>query len=143
MSNISTRSCRNQTAKQVRYIAEGQAPDDDPADIYTFNYLVDYSDFFTSDAQGAAFVKAFTTGQIFDNGLYVDPTFGHLLTVFVPVLDSNDKTAAMIGVDLSADVVLAQANQLMFLLLGIGLLGASCHVLCRKSSDQKKVLSIL
>ena len=130
-------------AKQVRYIAEGQAPDDDPADIYTFNYLVNSSDFFSNDTQFNAFEKAFEDGQIFDNGIYVDPTYGHLLTVFVPVLDSNDKTVAMVGVDLSADAVLAQANQLMFLLFGIALLGLLAMFFVAKAVIKRSVVNPL
>ena len=49
------------------------------------------------------FESAFENGQVFDNGLYVDPNFGHLLTEFVPIIDTNGKTVGMVGADLSAD----------------------------------------
>ena len=109
--------------KQVRYLVEGQTPDDNPDDIYTFNTIVEYTDFFSTQEEGDAFVEAFNNGEYFDNGMYVDPTFGHLMTMFVPVLDSSGKTAVMIGVDLSADDVVNQANQLMYLLIAIAVVG--------------------
>lgn len=109
--------------KKIRYIAEGQAPGDNPEDIYTFNYIVDYSDFFDNSEEGDAFEEAYGQGQIFDNGLYHDPGFGYLLTVFAPILDSKGKTVGMVGADLNAEDIVSQANQLMFLLVFISILG--------------------
>ncbi len=109
--------------KQVRYIAEGAKPGDKPDEIFAFNTVVDYSDFFNSDAEGAEFVTAFENGKVYDNGMYQDPNFGYLMTVFVPVLDSNGKAAAMIGVDLSADDIMKEANRLMYSLIAIAAAG--------------------
>ena len=109
--------------KQIRYLAEGQTPTDNPDNICSFNTLVDYSDVFKSAKKIDAFENAFDSGQLYNNGLYKDPEYGYLLTVFVPVLDSNGKAAAMIGVDLSADDIIKQANQLMYLLIAIAAIG--------------------
>jgi len=109
--------------QQIRYIVEGQTPTDNPDDIYTFNTIVEYSSFFADSTESDAFVEAFNSGQLFDNGMYQDPDFGYLMTVFIPVLDSNGKTAAMIGVDMSADDVMKEANKLMYLLISIAVLG--------------------
>ncbi len=109
--------------KQVRYIVEGQKPTDNPDDIYEFNAIVEYNYFFASDEEAKAFEAAFDSGQNFDNGMYQDPEFGYLMTMFTPVMDSSGKTAAMIGVDMSADEIINQANQLMYLLIGIAVIG--------------------
>jgi len=109
--------------QQIRYIVEGQTPTDNPDDIYTFNTIVDYENFFDSSEESDAFEAAFESGESYDNGMYQDPDFGYLMTMFVPVLDSNGKTAAMIGVDLSADDIIKQANQLMYLLIAIAVIG--------------------
>lgn len=109
--------------KQIRYIAEGQAPGDNPDDIYTYDYIVEYSDFFNTSEEGESFEAAFDNGQTYDNGLYEDPNFGYLLTEFAPIIDSNGKTVGMVGADLSADAIIAEANKLMFIILAIGLLG--------------------
>ena len=108
---------------QLRYIAEGMTPKDSKADEYKFGHLVDRSAFFADDAGFSAFEDAFNSGKTYNNGMYVDPDYGYLLTEFVPVLDSNGKTAAMVGVDLKAADVVTQANQLLFVLLGIVLAG--------------------
>ena len=108
---------------QLRYIAEGKKPSDDEKDIYKFNHRVERSAFFTDEAKFEAFQEAVSSGKSFNNGMYVDPDYGYLLTQFVPVLDSGGKTAAMVGVDLRASDVVSQANQLLFLLLGIVLAG--------------------
>lgn len=109
--------------QMVRYIVEGQAPDDNPDDIYTFDTLVEYFNFFDTSEESDAFEAAFENGEFFDNGLYQDPEFGYLLTVFVPVVDSKGNTAAMIGVDMNADDIINQANQLMYLLITIAVIG--------------------
>jgi methyl-accepting chemotaxis protein len=109
--------------KTVRYLAEGQKPDDNPDDIYSFSTVVEYSDFFKSDTDSSAFVAAFENGQPYNNGMYVDPNFGYLMTMFVPVLDSSGNPVAMIGVDLNADDIIKEANQLMYLLLFIAVAG--------------------
>lgn len=109
--------------QKMRYIVEGQTPDDNPDDIFNFNTIVDYANFFDSAEEGKAFEAAFDSGQYFDNGMYHDPEFGYLMTMFVPVFDSNGKTAAMIGVDLSADDIMKEANRLMYILIGIAAIG--------------------
>lgn len=109
--------------KQIRYVAEGMAPGDNPDEIYTFNTVVDYNNFFSDDSEGKAFEKAFEDGRTFDNGLYQDPDFGYLLTVFAPIVDENGKTIGMIGSDLSAESILSEANKLMFLILIISMAG--------------------
>ena len=101
--------------QQIRYLVEGETPDDNPDDIYEFNTIVDYSNFFSDAAEGKAFETAFSNGEFFDNGMYMDPDFGYLMTVFVPIFDSKGSTVAMIGVDMSADDIINQANQMMYL----------------------------
>jgi methyl-accepting chemotaxis protein len=109
--------------KKIRYIVEGQTPTDNPDEIFDFNTIVEYSNFFTYAADADAFVKAYKNGKIYDNGMYQDPDFGYLMTVFVPVLDSNGKTAAMIGVDMSADGIMKEASKLMYFLIAIAVIG--------------------
>jgi len=109
--------------RQVRYLVEGQKPTDNPDDIYDFNTIVEYEDFFPNEEERAAFEAAFESSENYDLGMWEDPFFGYLLTMFVPVCDSAGKTVAMVGVDLSADAVLTQANGLMYLLIGIAAAG--------------------
>lgn len=109
--------------KQVRYIVEGQTQKDNPDDIYEFNATVDYDEFFDNTAASDAFEAAFNSGKIYNDGMSQDKEFGYLMSMFVPVLDSNGKTAAMIGVDLDADDIMKRANQLMYYLIIIGLIG--------------------
>jgi len=109
--------------KQIRYLVEGQKPSDNPDDIYDFNTYVDYEYFFATTEEGSAFEAAFESGQNYDNGMYQDPEFGYLMTMFVPVFDSSGKTVAMVGIDLSADAIMTEANQLMYLLISIAVIG--------------------
>lgn len=109
--------------QQIRYIVEGEAPGDNPDDVFSFNFIVEYSNFFDNTEDGLSFEEAYKKGQIFDNGLYNDPEFGYLLTVFAPILDTKGKTVGMIGVDLNADDIISEANQLMFSIILIGILG--------------------
>jgi methyl-accepting chemotaxis protein len=129
--------------KQVRYIAEGAKPGDKPDEIFTFDTVVDYSDFFNTDAEGAEFVAAFENGKVYDNGMYQDPNFGYLMTVFVPVLDSNGKTAAMIGVDLSADDIINEANRLMYSLIAIAAAGILLIVIVSRFLIKRTVIEPL
>ncbi len=109
--------------KKIRYLVEGQKPTDNPDDIYDFNTIVEYEYFFATPEESSAFEEAFDSGRNYDNGMYQDPEFGYLMTMFVPVLDSSGKTVAMVGIDLSADAIMTQANQLMYLLIGIAVIG--------------------
>ena len=126
--------------KKIRYIAEGQKPDDNPDDIFSFNTFVDYSNFFNTEEDSNAFMAAFENGQPYDNGMYEDPDYGHLMTVFFPVIDSNGKTAAMIGVDLNADDIIKEANQLMYLLLAIAAAGILIMVLVSRYLIRRTVI---
>jgi methyl-accepting chemotaxis protein len=116
--------------KQIKYIAEGQAKKDNPDDIYSFNTVKDYSFFFSDDNEIKAFEKAYGSGQMFNKGLHREAELGYLLTVFTPILDENGKSIGIIGTDLSADDVIAEANQLLFLLVIISIAGiiAVCFV---------------
>lgn len=109
--------------KKIRYIVEGQASGDNPEDIFDFDTIVDYADFFDTDEEGIAFEAAVENSQVFNNGLYQDPNFGYMLTVFTPVLDSGGQTVGMVGVDLDADDILAEVYRLVILLTGIALIG--------------------
>jgi methyl-accepting chemotaxis protein len=129
--------------KQIRYIVEGQTPDDNPDDIFTFNTLVEYSNFFNTDAEAAEFIAAFENGQIYDNGMYEDPDFGYLMTVFIPVSDSNGKTAAMIGVDMSADDIINEANKLMYSLIAIAAAGILLIVIVSRFLIKRAVIEPL
>lgn len=108
---------------QIRYLVEGQKPTDNPDDIYDFNTIVEYEYFFATSEESSVFEAAFDNGKNYDNGMYQDPEFGYLMTLFVPVLDSSGKTVAMVGIDLSADAIMTQANQLMYLLISIAGIG--------------------
>jgi methyl-accepting chemotaxis protein len=105
--------------RQMRYVVEGQAPYDEPGDIYDFNTLIEYDAFFASHKKATEFENAFEKGIFYDSGMFHDPDFGYLMTVYVPVIDSTGKTGAMIGVDLNADDTINKANQLMHLLIAI------------------------
>ncbi|MDF3003015.1 MAG: methyl-accepting chemotaxis protein signaling domain protein [Bacillota bacterium] len=109
--------------QQIRYIVEGQASGDNPEDIFEFDTIVDYADFFDTDEEGLAFEAAVENGQVFNNGLYQDPNFGYMLTVFTPMLDSKGKTVGMVGVDLDADDIMAEVYRLVILLAAIALIG--------------------
>lgn len=109
--------------QQIRYLVEGMAPTDNPDDIYEYDTIVEYEYFFGSQEESEAFEAAFEQGESYDNGMYQDPEFGYLMTMFVPVLDSNGKTAAMIGVDLSADDIINEANKLMYTVMAIAAAG--------------------
>ncbi len=109
--------------QQILYIAEGEATGDNSDDIYTFHTSVDYSIFFADGKEGREFEEAFDSGKVFNNGLYQDPNFGYLLTVFSPILDSKGKTVGMVGVDLNADDIMAEIYHLIYLVIGIGVLG--------------------
>ena len=129
--------------KKVRYIAEGAKPGDKPDEIFSFNTIVDYSDFFSTDAEGVEFVKAFETGKVYDNGMYQDPNFGRLMTVFIPVFDSAGKPAAMIGVDLSADDIIMEANRLMYSLIAIAAAGILLIVIVSRFLIKRTVIEPL
>lgn len=109
--------------KTMRYLAEGQKPDDNPDDIFPFNTTTAYSDFFKKEKDGDTFQAAFEQGEVYNYGLYEDPDFGYLMTVFIPISDANGKTVAMVGVDLDANDIVREANQLMYLLIGIAAAG--------------------
>lgn len=127
----------------IRYIAEGQAPGDNPDDIYTFDVQVEYYNFFDTEEQGSAFDTAYENGEYFDNGLYQDPEFGYLLTVFVPVVDSQGNTAVMIGVDMNAADIINQANQLMYLLIAIAVIGILAMIIVSRLLIKKVVITPL
>ncbi len=129
--------------RQIRYVVEGQTPNDNPDDIYEFNTIVDYENFFENSEESSAFEAAFESGESYDNGMYQDPEFGYLMTMFVPVLDSKGKTAAMIGVDLSADDIIYQANQLMYLLFAIAGIGILAMFLISRLLIQKMIIKPL
>ncbi len=129
--------------KQVRYVAEGQKPDDNPDDIFTFDTIVEYSNFFNSDEEAAEFVAAYENGQIYDNGMYQDPDFGYLMTVFIPVSDSSGKTAAMIGVDMSADDIINEANRLMYSMIAIAAAGILLIVVVSRFLIKRTVIEPL
>ncbi len=130
-------------SQQVRYLVEGQAPGDDPADIFEFDTIVEYGDFFDSTEESDAFVAAYENGQYYDNGMYHDPTYGYLMTMFVPVLDAGGKTAAMIGVDFSADDIMGEANQLMYLLLAIAVAGIAAMIVISRILFRKIIIKPL
>lgn len=109
--------------QQIRYIVEGQAPGDNPDDIFTFDTIVDYADFFDTEEEGLDFEAAFESGKTYDNGLYQDPNFGYMMTVFTPVFDSKGNTAGMVGVDLDADDIMSEVYRLIYLIAAIGVLG--------------------
>ncbi|HML37118.1 MAG TPA: methyl-accepting chemotaxis protein [Bacillota bacterium] len=109
--------------KQIRYIVEGQTPADNSDDIYEFNSVVDYGEFFDGTKASDAFEVAFDSGEIYNDGMSQDQEFGYLMSMFVPVIDSNGKTVAMIGVDMDADAVMKRANQMMYYLIITGIIG--------------------
>jgi len=108
---------------KIRYIAEGQATWDNAADIYDNNFLVEYADFFQSPDQIDEFMAAFENGETYVVGMYEDPDFGRLMTICVPIKGVDGKTVGMVGVDLNADDVINEANQLMYLVIGIAVVG--------------------
>lgn len=123
----------------IRYIVEGQAPEDNPDDIFPFDVQVEYFNFFDTEEEGSAFEAAFENGEFFDNGLYQDPDYGYLLTVFVPVIDSQGNTAAMIGVDMDASDIINQANQLMYLVIIIAVIGILAMIIVSRFLIKKVV----
>ncbi len=126
--------------KKIRYLVEGQKPTDNPDDIYEFNTLVEYDYFFNTYEEAEDFVTAFENGQEYDNGLYQDPEFGYLMTTFVPLKDASGKTTAMIGVDLSADAIINQANQLMYLLIAISVIGILAMIVVSRLLVKKLII---
>ncbi len=125
--------------QQIRYIVEGQASYDNPDDIYEYNTLVDYSYFFDSKKESDAFVEAFQTGQVYVNGLYQDPEFGYLLTVFAPIIDGDGNCVGMVGVDLDADRIMKEANRLVIMIVVITLLGLIIVFLLSKILIRNKI----
>ena len=129
--------------KKVRFIAEGQIPTDNPDEIFDFSTEVDYDYFFDSTEESDAFAAAFENGEQYNLGMYVDPVCGYLMTVFTPVLDSSGNTAVMIGVDLSADDIIDQANQMVYLLIGIALAGILVMILVSRVLIRKMIIKPL
>ena len=129
--------------RQIRFIAEGQTPDDDPDEIFTFDTIVDYDYFFDSDKKVADFEAAYENGTVYNNGMYQDPLFGYLMTVFVPVLDSAGNTAAMVGVDMVAQDIINEANKLMYLLIAITVAGAAVIILISRFLIKRTVIDRL
>ena len=132
-----------QEEQKMRYLVEGQTPTDNPDDICEFNHIIDYSNVLKSQKAISAFDEAFNNGQYYNNGLYKDTEFGYLMTVFIPVFDSNGKPAAMIGVDLSADDIINRANQLMYLLIAIAGIGIVAMFLLSRLLIQRIVIKPL
>lgn len=129
--------------KQIRYIVEGQKPTDDPDDIFAFNSLMGYDSMFSSDQEGLDFEAAFENGENYNNGMYQDPEYGYLMTMLVPLRDSTGSTAAMIGVDLSADAIMKQANQLMYLLIIIAVIGILAMIIIARFLIKRTVIEPL
>ena len=108
---------------KIRYIVEGLASGDNPDDIFEFDTIVDYSEFFDNDEEGKAFEAAIENGEVYNNGLYQDPNFGYMLTVFSPIVDSRGNTVGMVGADLDADDIMAEVYKLGYMIVAIAIIG--------------------
>lgn len=130
----------NAQNKTMRYLAEGQKPEDNPDDIYSFNTTAAYSDFFKDEKDGDIFEAAFEKGEVYNYGLYENPDFGYLMTVFIPIPDAKGKTVAMVGVDLDANDIVREANKLMYLLIGIAAAGILLMVITSRYLIRRSVI---
>ena len=108
---------------ELNYIIEGQTEEDDPEMIYDYDTVVSYDDYFAYENEIAGFNEAFISGENFVMKMAEDGDFGYLLTVFIPIMDSAGQTVAMLGLDIDANEVVAQSNQLAYSLMGLSLLG--------------------
>jgi methyl-accepting chemotaxis protein len=100
-----------------------QPEEDDPDMIYDYDTVVSYEDYFAYENEIAGFNEAFTSGENFVMKMAEDGDFGYLLTVFIPIMDSAGQTVAMLGLDIDANDVVAQSNQLAYSLMGLSFLG--------------------
>jgi len=110
--------------EQCQYIVEGQTPDDNPDFISKFKDTYGYKDFFGGDeSKSIPFTESYNDGKPYNVGIVSDPTYGHIMVVFVPIPDSNGRTVGMLGVTMKANDVISEANQLMYLLISIAVVG--------------------
>lgn len=108
---------------ELNYIIEGQTSEDDPDMIYDYDTAVSYEEYFAYEDEITGFNEAFESGEQFVMKMAEDGDFGYLLTVFIPIMDSADQTVAMLGLDIDANDVVAQSNQLAYSLMGLSFLG--------------------
>ncbi len=131
-------------AQQMRYIVEAATPDDNPADIYSYDTRVDFTDIFGGEKEKAkAFEEAYNNGEIYDNGVYRDPEFGYMLTIFEPIKDANGNTVGMVGVDINADDLMTHLNQLLYILIGIEVAGILITVLVAHYIIKRRIIKPL
>lgn len=110
--------------RQLRYIVEGQTPEDNPKMISPFKQVISYEDYFAGDESKVEyFHQAYESGQAVFGGFESVPKIGHILIVFAPVSDSSGKTLGMVGVIINATDVVNQANNLMYVLIAIAAIG--------------------
>lgn len=108
---------------ELNYIIEGQTSEDDPDMIYDYDTVVSYDDYFAYENEIVGFNEAFSSGENFVMKMAEDGDFGYLLTVFIPIMDTAGQTIAMLGLDIDANDVVAQSNQLAYSLMGLSFLG--------------------
>ncbi|MEI8217002.1 MAG: HAMP domain-containing protein, partial [Eubacteriales bacterium] len=104
------------------YIAEGATPQDNPDDIFTFKYPQTYAESFSGTKDINTFTSAYKSGTVYEGGIYDSGEFGMLLTGYAPIFDSSGNTVGMVGADLNADDVVAEANKFLYIIVTIILL---------------------